>query len=242
MEFLKNKKCIIIGSSGAIGSEFVNQMDSSGANQIYSFSRTETSFFSETIINNDIDITDEASIQNAALSVAEKGPFDVIILATGILYDDDVKPEKALRQLNKHNFEKIYLVNTIGPALIMKHFSPLLNKNDTSLFAVLSARVGSVEDNQMGGWYAYRASKAALNMVMRNTAIEIGRFNKNSIFVSLHPGTVDSHLSEPFKKNVKPEKLFTAEFAVSNLLNVLSSLTPKDTGNFFAWDGQKIPF
>ena len=242
MENFKDKKCIIIGGSGAIGSEFVNQLDSFDNNQIYTFSRSECSFFSESVSSYSIDLTDEESIINAKNIIFDKGPFDIIIVATGILHDEFVKPEKALRQLDSKNFEHIYKINTIGPALIMKHFAPLMNKNQHSIFAVLSARVGSVDDNHLGGWYAYRASKAALNMVMKNTAIEIARLNKNAIFVSLHPGTVDSNLSEPFKKNVKPEKLFSPNFSVSNLLSVLSTLSPKDTGSFFAWDGKKIPF
>ena len=242
MDFFKNKKCIVIGSSGSIGSEFVSQLDSLNADHVYAFSRSEKSFFSETISTYNIDIVNEESIINATNLIQEKGPFDVIIVATGILHDENVKPEKALRQLNASNFEYIYKINTIGPSLVMKHFSPLLNKNEKSIFAVLSARVGSVEDNHLGGWYAYRASKAALNMVMKNTAIETGRFNRNSIFVSLHPGTVDSKLSDPFKKNVKPEKLFTAEFSVNKLLSILADLEIKDSGGFFAWDGKKIPF
>ena len=124
--------------------------------------------------------------------------------------------------------------------MVAKHFLPKLNKENRSIFAALSARVGSISDNQLGGWYAYRTSKAALNMVIKNAAIEIGRLNKKAIIVGLHPGTVDSNLSMPFQGNVPDGKLFTPEYSVQKLLQVLTNLTSEQSGKCFAWDGTEV--
>ena len=131
-------------------------------------------------------------------------------------------------------------MNTILPALIAKHFIQHLETKTHSYFAVLSARVGSVSDNRLGGWYAYRASKAALNMIIKTLAIETRRRNKMACIVGLHPGTVDSPLSKPYHSNLKPESLFTADFSTQQLLSVLNALTPHESGKFFAWDGKEI--
>ena len=161
-------------------------------------------------------------------------------MANGILHDEGLTPEKSLRDLSAEKFQRIFEVNTVTPALIAKHFLPKLNREQTSIFAALSARVGSISDNQLGGWYAYRASKAALNMIIKNAAIEIGRRNKQAIIVGLHPGTVDSNLSKPFQGNVADGKLFTPEYSAEKLLDVLENLSPEQTGKCFAWDGQEI--
>ena len=124
--------------------------------------------------------------------------------------------------------------------MIAKHFNKYLSRGKKATFAVLSARVGSIQDNKLGGWYAYRASKAALNMIIKNMAIEIGRFHKEAVVVSMHPGTVDSFLSEPFKNNVAKDHLFTPEFAAEKLISVLNTLNASNTGKCFAWDGEEI--
>ena len=128
-----------------------------------------------------------------------------------------------------------------GPALVARHFLPLLPRDRRAVFAALSARVGSIGDNRLGGWHSYRASKAALNMILRNLAIELARTHPQAVVAGLHPGTVDTGLSEPFQKGVKPEKLFTAESSAERLLAVMDALTPADCGRVFAWDGQPIP-
>ena len=133
-------------------------------------------------------------------------------------------------------------MNTFGPAMIARYFIPLLNKENTSFFGVLSARVGSISDNKIGGWYSYRASKAALNMIIKSLSIEVARNNPNAIIVGLHPGTVDSNLSNPFQKNVSDGKLFTPDYSIAKMTNVINSLTTRDTGNCFAWDGERIEF
>ncbi|MEZ5744869.1 MAG: SDR family oxidoreductase [Sphingomonadaceae bacterium] len=135
----------------------------------------------------------------------------------------------------------VFAVNTIGPALIAKHFLPLLPRDRRAIFAALSARVGSISDNRLGGWHSYRASKAALNMLVRNFAIEVGRNNREAVVVALHPGTVDTSLSDPFQSGVPDDKLFTPAFSAAKLLDVLSSLEPQDSGGHFDWAGKPVP-
>jgi len=136
----------------------------------------------------------------------------------------------------------MFAINTIGPALIGKHCAPLLRKGGKSVFAAISAKVGSITDNRLGGWHSYRASKAALNMMVRNFAIELGRTNPDAIAVTLHPGTVDTPLSRPFQRNVQPEKLFTPAQSAEYLLAVLDKVTPRDSGDLLSWDGNTLPF
>ncbi len=164
-----------------------------------------------------------------------------MIVATGILHEKDLSPEKCLRDLSFEKFEKLFATNTIGPALVAKHFVPQMRKDGPNLFAALSARVGSISDNQLGGWYSYRASKAALNMIIKTISIELSRRNNQSIVVALHPGTVNSNLSKPFQGNVPDKKLFTAEFSVSQLIRVLDRMTPEKTGNVYDWQGLIVP-
>jgi len=137
--------------------------------------------------------------------------------------------------------ERSYRINAIGPALVAKHFLPLLTRERKAMFAALSARVGSIEDNQLGGWHAYRASKAALNMLLKTLSIELARQNPTAICVGLHPGTVDTRLSEPFQRGVPEGKLFSPQKSARHLLNVFDTLSPEQSGQIFAWDGQRIP-
>ena len=137
---------------------------------------------------------------------------------------------------------KIFSINTIGPTLIGKYFIPLLKKDSPSILSFLSARVGSISDNRIGGWYSYRASKAALNMIIKTLSIEVARNNKNAMIIGLHPGTVDTNLSKPFQGNVSNDKLFTPEYSISKMVEVMNNLSPDDSGNCFAWDGKRIEF
>lgn len=190
-----------------------------------------------------LDVTDETSIETAARTIAgEARGLDLIFVATGLLHDAQLQPEKRLRQLSAEGLSRSLTVNAVGPALVAKHFLPLLRRPGKSVFAALSARVGSIEDNQLGGWYGYRASKAALNMLLRTAAIELARTHPEAVCVGLHPGTVDSALSSPFQRGVPPERLFTPAFSAQKLLRVVASLGADDTGQLFAWDGQRIPF
>ena len=238
-----SENIIIIGASGAIGSSFINYYaNQNPSNIIYSLTRREIKYSNNNIKNILIDIEDEQTIVSAASICSQHGSFDKIIVATGILHDENLSPEKSFRHLEKEKFERVFSVNTFGPAMIARYFIPLLNKEKTSFFGVLSARVGSISDNKIGGWYSYRASKAALNMIIKSLSIEVARNNPNAIIVGLHPGTVDSNLSNPFQKNVSDGKLFTPDHSIAMMTNVINSLTTRDTGNCFAWDGERIEF
>lgn len=233
----------VIGSSGAIGSEFVRQFAVMYPHAtIHAFSRHEDAQLSTepNIVHHLIDYSDESSIAAAALVASKELPLDRVVVATGILNDGEITAEKSLSQISATNLHHLYEVNTVLPALIAKHFLPRLNQQGHSIFAVLSARVGSISDNKLGGWYAYRASKAALNMIIKTAAIEMRRRCKDMLVICLHPGTVDSSLSKPFQTNIPPDQLFTAQFAVSKLLTVMDNLTPDQSGLFFAWDGVEI--
>ena len=167
--------------------------------------------------------------------------FDMVFVATGILHnDDDIFPEKSIKDINADKLKRVLLINTIGPTLVGKYFIPYLNNKSKSIFAFLSARVGSISENKLGGWYSYRSSKTALNQIIKNFSIEIKRTNPNAIFVGLQPGTVSSFLSKPFEKNVKSENLFTPDFSASKLLEVIDNLESKDTGKLIAWNGEEI--
>ena len=151
-------------------------------------------------------------------------------------------PEKSLRQINAENLIYSFQVNSIGAVLLAKHLMPLFKKSQRSVFASISAKVGSIGDNRLGGWYGYRASKSALNMFLKTTAIEYSRRCPKTIVVALHPGTTDTRLSAPFQKNVPPGKLFPVEHTVDLLSKVIAGLEQKDSGEFFSWDGSKLPW
>ena len=187
-----------------------------------------------------IDYSDEASIAQAAEAAAQEAPLDAVIVATGMLHDGDLMPEKTLGAVSMDHLNRILHVNTVVPALVAKYFLPKLSKTNRSVFAALSARVGSISDNRLGGWYAYRASKAALNMIIKTAAIEMQRVNKHVIVVGLHPGTVDSALSKPFQARVPEDRLFTPAYAADRLVTVLGQLQPADTGQCWDWQGLPI--
>ena len=231
----------VIGSSGAIGRALKQQLATMLPDAtIYTFSRSDPTEYSENIIHTKIEYENEISIESAAMKASERSPLDMVLVATGILHDEVLMPEKSMKDLSAEKFIHLFSVNCVLPAIIAKHFIPRLNKKKRSVFATLSARVGSISDNEMGGWYSYRASKSALNMIIKNVAIETARKNEQAIVVGLHPGTVASYLSEPFQANVPKEKLFTPEFSAKKLIEVLEKLTPGNSGKCFAWDGEEI--
>ena len=230
----------IIGSSGAIGGAFVEEFAKrNDVGSIFAFSRTAVNFENEKIISNTIDFENEDSILQCANLASEKLPIDLVIVATGMLHNEHIKPEKSIRDLSKNNLLEVYNANTVVPAIIAKYFLPKLNKNSKSVFACLSAKVASISENTIGGWHAYRASKVALNMILKNCAIELARSNKNGIIASLHPATVDSKLSKPFHAGYQ-NKIYTPQEAVLNMISVIEKLTPQDSGDFFSHDGTKI--
>lgn len=231
-----SRSAVIIGASGGIGHAFETALiEEGGFGTVHGFARSRPGV-------QHIDLLDEASIAAAAAHVAKGPPPTLVIVATGLLHDGDRGPEKALRDLDPAWLAKVHAVNAIGPVLVAKHFLPLMPRTGRAVFAALSARVGSITDNRLGGWHGYRASKAALNMLVRNLAIEERRRNDRSIVVALHPGTVDTALSRPFQGNVAAGKLFDAERAALQLLDVIEGLKPHDSGKLFDFEGIEIPF
>lgn len=232
---MTGKSAVVFGASGGIGAAVADALQSNGQFEtVIRFSRS-----GDTPVP--VDLTSKASIETAAAWMKDQGISpSMIFVATGLLHGENRGPEKSLRQLDADWLMKNYQVNAIGPALVAKYFLPLMDRKDIIRFAALSARVGSISDNRLGGWYGYRASKAALNMMIRNLSIEWSRKNDRAIIVALHPGTVDTALSRPFQSNVPAGKLFDSGRAARHLLDVLDQLEPADSGKIFAWDGAEI--
>jgi NAD(P)-dependent dehydrogenase (short-subunit alcohol dehydrogenase family) len=187
-----------------------------------------------------IDIEDEASIALAASTLFNEGVLDLVVVASGLLHTDDLTPEKSYRQLSAAALSRYFSVNATGPALVAKHFLPLLRRDRPAVFAALSARVGSIGDNRIGGWHGYRASKAALNMIVKTLSIELSRTHPEAACVALHPGTVATYLSAPFRSRVPADRLFDADRAARQLLDVIAGLSRADSGEILAWDGSAI--
>lgn len=238
--FMDNLHVVIVGSSGGVGQSLVKHL--LGHEQVTSvigWSRCSSDIKHPRFKYCSMDYNNEESIRIAADAIIE--PIDMVIVATGFLHDENILPEKSFKQLSGDAMMKYLLLNTVGPSLVAKHLLPKMRMQRKSVFTVLSARVGSISDNRLGGWYAYRASKAALNMMIKTLAVELKRCQKNVIVAGLHPGTVDTYLSKPFQRSVKPEQLFTSEFSARCLLNVINQLKDHNSGYCFAWDGKKIP-
>jgi NAD(P)-dependent dehydrogenase (short-subunit alcohol dehydrogenase family) len=224
---------VVIGSSGGIGSALLGHLSAQPRfNAVLGLGRRSSP---------PLDLTDEASIAGAARHVAGLGgDVRLIIDASGILHGDGLSPEKSWRDLDATQMARAFAVNAIGPALLMKHFLPLLPRQGRSVFATLSARVGSIGDNRLGGWYSYRASKAALNQFVRTAAIELGRRQPAALCVALHPGTVATSLSTPFVKAGLDVQ--TPAHAAGRLLDVIDRLPPGSSGGFFDHRGDPVPW
>ncbi|MEM7731476.1 MAG: SDR family NAD(P)-dependent oxidoreductase [Pseudomonadota bacterium] len=220
------KNALIIGASGGIGSALSQVLSGQGV-AVTGLSRRD----------HGLDVTDEASIARALEPIS--GEFDLIFVATGGLEISDYGPEKSLKDLSADAMLEQFKLNTMGPALVLKHAQRLLPKDRRAVFAALSARVGSIGDNHLGGWYSYRAAKAALNQMLHGAAIEVGRSHKQAICVALHPGTVATSLT---RKYVGKHPAVAPEEAAQNLINVTNGLTVEDTGGFFDWQGKRIPW
>lgn len=217
-------RALLFGASGGIGSALA---DALSGTDLTTLSRSRDGF----------DLTDEASIADAAARI--HGSFDLIVDATGALEIAGNGPEKALADIDSRAMAAQFAANAIGPALLLKHFAPKLAKDRRAVFATLSARIGSIGDNRLGGWYSYRASKAALNQIVRTAAIEIARRRPQAVVLALHPGTVETALTARYlghRPAVTPAK------AATNLLKVIAGLGPAESGGFFAWDGKPIPW
>jgi NAD(P)-dependent dehydrogenase (short-subunit alcohol dehydrogenase family) len=230
---------MVVGANGAIGSALVEQLaNCPNVQSILACSRHAAPHASSKVVTRPMDILDEASIA-AALSGVER--IDLAIIATGLLHEPGgVQPERNSRALDKDVLLRNMAVNAVGPALVAKHVLPLLPRTGKCVFAALSARIGSISDNRLGSWYGYRASKAALNQLVKTLSIELSRQRKESVCVALHPGTVDSALSKPFQSGVPAHKLFTAAYSAERLLQVIDALEPSRTGQLIAWDGSTI--
>lgn len=231
----------VFGASGGIGASLCAALANRGVGRIYAGARSGGIRTSGALIPFAFDLTDEASIEAAASSMRGHPP-QLVIVATGALtLADGTGPERSYKRMDAGAMEQILRLNTIGPALLAKHMLPLLPREGRAVFAALSARVGSISDNRIGGWHSYRASKAALNMLVRNWAIELGRTHKDAVVVSLHPGTVDTALSEPFQSNLPDGQLTSPGEAADHLLEVIDQLGPEDSGYQFDWKGTRIP-
>ncbi|WP_425045992.1 SDR family NAD(P)-dependent oxidoreductase [Primorskyibacter sp. S87] len=218
-------RALIVGASGGIGAAVAETLEDKAV-EVVRLSRSAGGF----------DLRDPESIDRSL--TACHGLFDLIFVATGILAPKGFGPEKSLDQIDAAAMVEAMTVNAVGPALIMRHLPRLLPKTGRTVVAVLTARVGSIGDNRLGGWYSYRASKAAANQIVRTAAIEIGRKRKEAIIVALHPGTV----ATPFTSGFQGYRKSTPTEAAGNLLSVIGDLTPADTGSFRDWAGLEVPW
>ncbi|MFW6340528.1 MAG: SDR family NAD(P)-dependent oxidoreductase [Wenzhouxiangella sp.] len=246
---------LVVGASRGIGLALVRELlDSPAVGRVVAGARSTESTpafqalvqrHGDRLIGQGIDVCDPNSVAGAAETLRALGFRPRLVLHTaGILHESGrgLAPEKRLEDIDGGAMLRVFAINSIGPALGLRHFLPLMPSDGKAVFAALSARVGSIGDNRLGGWYAYRASKAALNQILKTASIEARRRFANVIVAALHPGTTDTDLSAPFQANVPPEKLFAPQFVARHLLQVIDGLEPADSGGFFAWDGQSIPW
>ena len=246
---------LVAGATGGIGLALVAQLAASAqVARLFALGRTAScnaaladliAGSGGRIIALDCDIRDEAALASMATTIAGSvSALHLVINTAGMLHDHSsmpaVQPEKSLSQVTAAGLQASFAINAFAPILLAKALLPLLRHDGPAVFASLSARVGSIGDNRIGGWYSYRAAKAAQNQLLKTLAIELTRLNRRSIVLALHPGTTNTGLSKPFQANVTAEKLFTPYFAAASLLQVIASRLPADSGSFFAWDGQQI--
>jgi NAD(P)-dependent dehydrogenase (short-subunit alcohol dehydrogenase family) len=223
-------RALIIGSSGSIGTAFMELLEASpDCELVWGLNRNSAQ---------PINYQDLTTIESAAASLIQVGPFQLIINTIGVLHSEHWMPEKKLDDLNAEQLQILMQTNAIGPGLTIKHFSKLLDPAG-SVMATLSAKVGSIEDNRLGGWFSYRTSKAALNMLIKTASIEFARTKPNTALVALHPGTVNSRLSKPFKGEQIGRPALDA---ASDMLAVLLSLQKNDSGSFLSYSGEKLPW
>lgn len=224
-------RALVLGASGAIGGALAAQLrDDPYCAKMLTLGRSTTPA---------VDFDAPPSIAEAAHSLFTQGPWNLVLVATGMLQGPTGKPEKRLTDLSAEHMAASFAVNTIGPALALAHFAPQLAHGERSVLAVLSAKVGSIGDNRLGGWYSYRASKAALNMLVKTAAIEVARSHPQAVLISLHPGTVNTALSQPFRGaqiGRAPHE------AAADMLRVLDRLTPSESGGFFSYTGEPLPW
>lgn len=250
---IANASALIVGASRGIGLGFVRRLlqEPSITTLFATYRRPDQAAalfelaaqFPQRLHCLPMDITDEAQIAAAIAQIQTVTQhLHLVVNCVGFLHDGAQQPEKNLRQIQAESLLRYFQVNSIGAILLAKQLLPLLNHADRSRFATLSAKIGSIEDNRLGGWYGYRASKAALNMLLKTAAIEYRRKSPQTLVVMLHPGTTDTQLSQPFQRHVPPAQLFSVERTVEQLIEVLQKLEVTDSGAFFSWDGSRLPW
>jgi len=230
---------IIAGSSGAIGGEFTElYANNSNVEKIIALSRKPINTNHNKIQSVEIDYYNEATFKNLD-EISQLDSISKIIIATGILHTDQIKPEKSIDSIAAEDMKQVFQVNVFGPILLVKKLLPLIKKSKGVKIVFLTARVGSISDNVLGGWHSYRSSKSALNMMIKNLAIELKRLNKEHVVIGIHPGTVKSHLSEPFLRHVKHD-IFNPKESVDLMTQVISKVSQTDSGKCFDFSGKVI--
>lgn len=235
-------RALVFGASGGVGSAIVDALSADPRSACVHAGARISPDSSGKVRGFSFNLTDEPSIVEAISAASADGPLDLVFVATGMLHEPGIAPEKTLRSIARDAMIRAFEINTIGPSIIAKHALPKMAKDAKAIFAVLSARVGSITDNRLGGWHSYRASKAALNMIVKTCAIELARTHPKAVCVSLHPGTVDTALSQPFQAKVPEGRLFTPEHSAAALLSVIDGLDADQSGGLYGWDGKKIDF
>lgn len=236
-------RAAVFGGGGGIGSALVARLaDDPRCSVVWSGAR-EAARSEGRVKRFAFDLEDDASLERAAQALIADGEApDLVIVATGLLHAEALRPEKTITGLRRDALMRAFSINTVGPSLIAGALAARMPRDRKSVFAVLSARVSSISDNRLGGWHGYRASKAALNMMVRNLALEMAMRRPRAVCLALHPGTVDTPLSRPFQGGVAEGRLFTPDFAAERLLSVIDSSSPDESGKLLAWDGAVIPF
>ena len=246
--------CVLVtGASSGIGLALLRQLlDNRHVTRAFAVARSASTspalaqlqqHYGERLQRIDTDLADAAALERLGTRLlTQTAALHLVVHAAGILHATDTQPEKSLEQVTRASLDRVFALNAFAPILLAKTLMPLLGHGNPAVFASLSARVGSIGDNRSGGWYAYRASKAAQNQLMKTFAIELARRNRRACCLMLHPGTVDTPLSAPFQARVPPAKLFTAERAAAYLLEIIARSGPADSGRFIAWDGADIPW
>lgn len=232
---------LIVGGSGGIGKAMVKQIQETYPNTTVhaTYKHHLPQDMQEKIQWHALDVTNAAEIKQLSEQLTK---LDWVINCVGILHTQDNGPEKSLQSLDADFFQHNLNLNTLPSVMLAKHFEPVLKRSVSARFAVISAKVGSITDNRLGGWYSYRASKAALNMFLKTLSIEWQRTMKHCVVLSLHPGTTDTPLSKPFQQSVPKDKLFTPQYVAQCLVSIIANATPAQTGRFLAYDGAELPW